>query len=221
MNIVELAQPEIPFLTTEDTAIRAMNLMSDLGLSRIPVLEDNRFVGFISDDILLDSHSSRQLVGEFEIGCRDCYVGEDVHFYDVLKLAYDHRIDMIALVDDKMRYAGVIFVEDVFRLFALSTPVQTDGSILIISLDKIDYQLKEIVSILESEHVAILSIWTEDDPVNEKRTRVTIKTNALDLKKVEHALERFNYRLESKFEKLPSMTNEQQRFDNLIKYLNI
>lgn len=221
MNLAELAHVDLISLSPDDSVVKAVNQMNELGLQQLPLIDQLIFKGFISDDQLLDSYAHHQSVGEFEPVLRECYITPQEHYYQALRVANEHKSEMIALVDERKSYYGIIFRDDIFKILSSSVPVQMEGGILVVSTDKQNYSLREVASLIESENITILSLWLEDHSENDARVILTIKTNSKDITKLEPLFEKFNYKIEGSFHRSERITNEQQRFDNLLKYLNI
>ena len=135
----ELINHMLPPLKLTDEASKAISWMEEFRCGQLPVVENDKFLGFISEDIILEQNDLTKLISAFDFVGSDCIVSSDSHFYEVLKIAGDHKLQMVAVNNDLAQYTGVITVADIMVSFAQTAAVQMPGSILVLSLDLMDY----------------------------------------------------------------------------------
>ncbi|PGH37911.1 MAG: cbs domain containing protein, partial [Candidatus Nephrothrix sp. EaCA] len=61
----------------------------------------------------------------------------------------NHHLHSVAVVDDGQKYVGLITLLDIMAFFAQSASVQMHGSILVLSMELVDYSLAEICRYVE------------------------------------------------------------------------
>ena len=108
----------IPPLKGTDDAHKAIVWMEEFRCSYMPVVENERLLGFISEEIILETNDIEQLVKDFNLVGANCFVHLDTHFYDILKVAADNKLQMVAVLNEDQKYAGVITVQDTLTSFA-------------------------------------------------------------------------------------------------------
>lgn len=221
MKAKELINHMIPPLKMTDSAQKAVMWMEELRTSQLPVIEDRVFKGLISEDMILEENDLDKIIADYELIAVNCYVNEDQHFYDSIKCASDHHVQVVAVVDENKFYTGVIAVEDTISAFAQTAAVQSPGGILILSLNQRDYSLAEISRLIESNNAKILSSCISSDSFDTQKIKLTLKINKPDLSHVVATLERFGYKIIARFQENQAITNEQDRLDMLMKYLSI
>lgn len=217
----ELINHMIPPLKLKDDAHKAMLWMEELRSNELPVVENEIFQGIITEEIILEQNDVDKLISDFELENTDCVVSKNSHFYDVLKVSSSRDAKMVGVVDDEGKYVGVITVQDTVTAFAQSAAVQVPGSILVLSLNSIDYSLSEISRLIEENNAKILSSSVKDDELDSSKLRLTLKINQLDLSKVIATLERFGYKIIARFQESKVNDNQKERIDMLLKYLDI
>ena len=217
----ELINHMIPPLKVTDDAHKAIVWMEEFRCNYLPVVNEGNLLGFISEEIILDSNQIENDLSGFDLVGRDCTVGLDSHFYDILKTAASHKLQMVCVVDEEKKYAGVITVQDIMASFAQTAAVQMPGGILVLSMDLIDYSLAEICRYVEENNAKVISSIMIEDPMDKGKIKITLKINQLDLSRIVATLERFNYRIIGRYQET-SMGNsgEQERLDLLLKYLD-
>jgi predicted transcriptional regulator len=216
----DLINPLIPALSISDDIARASSLMDDLHVSTLPVIEEEHFRGFIHEDALYDDIFDKPTLGEYPLESANCVVKQEQHLYEVLKVAQDCKHGMVAVVHEEL-FLGVITAEDLMKAFAKTTAVQSSGSVIEMSIKKIDYSLAEITRLVEAESAKIMGCFLLNDEVDNSRVYVTLK---LDRKNVSHivaTLKRFNYQVVRIIQEENLVSYEKERLDALMKYLSI
>ena len=144
MIVEELINYMVPLLKLTDSAEKALAWMEELRCSQLPVVEKGKFLGLISDEIILDQNNVDKQISTFELEGLECVVNKNQHFYDVVKVASDYQVQLVAVLDDGGEYMGVITVQDTITSFAQTAAVQAPGAIIVLSMDARDYSLSEI-----------------------------------------------------------------------------
>ena len=218
----ELINHMIPPLKVTDDAHKAIVWMEEFRCNYLPVVDKGELKGFISEEIILESNEIEQNLSHFELVGKDCTVTLDSHFYDILKTAAHHKLQMVCVVDENGKYAGVITVQDIMSSFAQTAAVQMPGGVLVLSMDLIDYSLAEICRYVEENNAKVISSIMVEDPLDKGKIKITLKINQLDLSRIVATLERFGYRVIGRYqETVISSSGEQERLDMLLKYLDM
>ena len=124
----ELINHMIPPLKVTDDAHKAIVWMEEFRCNYLPVVDNGELKGFISEEIILESNDIEHDLSKFELVGKDCTVTLDSHFYDILKTAAHHKLQMVCVVDENRKYAGVITVQDIMSSFAQTAAVQMPQS---------------------------------------------------------------------------------------------
>jgi len=217
----ELINHMIPPLKLNDSTQRAITWMEELRTNQLPVVKDGRFMGLISDDIIMEGNEIDKKVSDYQLIGENCYVHENQHLYEIIKLATDNGVQVIAVLNDNSEFVGTITVQDLIAALAQTSAVQSPGGIIILSLPQIDYSLAEISRLIEAENVKILNSSVSPDFLDPSKIRLTLKLNQIDVSRVVATLERFNYKIIAKYQESPLISNEKERIDILLKYLEI
>lgn len=211
----------IPPLKGTDDAHKAMVWMEEFRCNHLPVVENNKLVGFISEEIIMEANDIEKKLSEFELTGMQCVVNQDSHFYDILKMAGEYKLQLVAVLNQAGEYEGVITVQDIMTSFAQTAAVQIPGGILVLSLDLIDYSLAEISRLIEENNAKILSSIMVEDPLDSRKIKLTIKINQIDLTRIVATLERFEYKIIGRYQEDKKDFEDKDRIDMLMRYLNI
>lgn len=217
----ELINHMIPPLKVTDDAHKAIVWMEEFRCSYLPVVDDGELQGFISEEIIMETNEIEKNVGSFDLAGKTCTVAIDSHFFDILRVAGEHKLNMVAVLNEEGKYAGIITVQDVMASFAQSASVQMPGGILVLSMDLIDYSLAEISRYVEENNAKVISSTMVEDPLDKGKIKLTLKINQLDLSRIVATLERFGYRVIGRYQEDVRDDDSKERLDMLMKYLNI
>ncbi|MCR9015215.1 CBS domain-containing protein [Aquiflexum gelatinilyticum] len=221
MQAYEFINNLIPPLKLKDKVKLALNWMEEIRTDILPVVEDSRFLGFITEDLVFTINNPETSIAEISLDNVSCFVYQDKHIYDVIKVASEFHSNMIAVVDRENNYLGVVTMEDAISAFADSLSIQSNGAVLVLSMNMTDYSLFEIARIIESENTKILSSFLSSDPLDDSKIKLTLKLDKTELRHVKATLERFGYRILDHFQEEEGISGEQERIDNLFRFLQI
>ena len=217
----DLINHMIPPLKGSDDAHKAIVWMEEFRCNYMPVVDDGKLLGFLSEEIILETNDIEKHVKDFELVGSNCYVHLDTHFYDILKIAADCKLQMVAVLNEDQSYCGIITVQDTLTSFAQTAAVQLPGGIIVLSMNHIDYSLAEISRLVEENNAKILSSIVKEDPLDMGKIRLTLKINQLDLSRIVATLERFGYKVIGRYHETKPRGDEKERIDMLLRYLDI
>ena len=216
----ELISDLIPPLKTSDTGAKALAWMHEFGVSHLPIVMGEKFMGLISEDDILDLSDSSQAIGNHGLSLFKPFVFENVHLFEVIKIAAELKLTLIPVIDKDETYLGVITQENIIHFFALFSSISDSGGIIVLEIKKTDYVLTEIARIVESNDAYILCSLvtsTDDNAVIE----VTLKVNVSDVKHIIATFERFEYTVKASFQEAEFADQLKDRYAGLMNYLNI
>lgn len=211
----------IPPLKPKDSAKKARLWMEELRCNQLPVVEDEKFLGLVSEDLILEANDAEKSISDFDLIGKRCVVYGSSHFYDVIKIASDNSVQMVGVLNNEEKYIGVITVQDTITSFAQSAAIQIPGGILVLSMNQIDYSLAEISRLIEENNAKILSSSIKEDELDPSKLKLTLKVNRLDLTPIVATLERFGYKIIARFQETKVLDEEKGKIDMLLKYLDI
>ena len=93
----ELINTMIPPLKVSDDAHKAMVWMEEFRCNHLPIVSEGRLLGFISEEIILESNAIEKKLEDFELVGKACTVGLSYHFYDILRIAGEHHLQTWSL----------------------------------------------------------------------------------------------------------------------------
>jgi CBS domain-containing protein len=217
----DLISETVPPLKTSDLGQTALNWMEIFRISHLPIVNNQDFLGLISDADIYDMNQPEEPIGNHALTLLKPYVTAEQHLFEVIGLAARLKLTVVPVLDEKNHYKGVITTNDLVRYIAGISSLDQPGGIIVLELIERDYSLSQIAQIVESNNVKVLSIYITSSPES-TRLEVTIKVNTTDLLSVIKTFERYNYDVKTWVTSDDSMDRfYSERFDLLMKYLNI
>ena len=217
----ELISEIVPVLNTSDTGQKALNWMEVFRVSHLPIVNNQEFLGLISDTDIYDINDPEQPIGNHRLSLIKPYVKLDQHIFEVMGIAARLKLSVIPVLDDKMVYKGVIMANDLIGKIAAMSSLTESGGIIVISLLQNDYSLSQIAQIIESNDARVLNLYITSPP-DSTTMEVTVKINTTNLLPVIRTFERFGYEItywhgdDDEMDRFYS-----DRYDSLMRYLDI
>ena len=217
----DLISEVIPSLKTSDLGQTALNWMEIFRVSHLPIVNNQDFLGLISDADIYDMNQPEEPIGNHALTLFKPYVDGEQHIFEVIGLASRLKLSVIPVLDSNSHFKGVITINDLIRYLAGLSSMDQPGGIIVLELIERDYSLSQIAQIVESNNVKVLSMYITSPPESTK-LEVTLKVNTGDLVSVIKTFERYNYEVKTWVTDNDSMDRfYSERFDLLMKYLNI
>jgi acetoin utilization protein AcuB len=217
----DLISEVVPPLKTSDSGQTALNWMEIFRISHLPIVNNQDFLGLISDTDIYDMNQPEEPIGNHALTLLKPYVTTGQHLFEVIGLASRLKLTVVPVLDEKLLYKGVITTTDLVRYLAGISSMDQQGGIIVLEVIERDYSLSQIAQIVESNNVKVLSMYITSPP-DSTRLEMTIKVNTNDLASVIRTFERYNYDVKTWVTSDDSMDRfYSERFDLLMKYLNI
>ena len=217
----DLLNERIPPLKGTDSAAKAARWLDEFHVAQLPVLDERHYLGLVTEADLADFDDPETLLSELPLGYTDAYVRPDQHFYRVMELAIENKIQLVPVVDERHEYAGVVTIADALAAFG-QLPVGGQGGILVLTMEERDYSLTQISRYVEENNAKIMSAHVAQDDLDPMRIRLTLKLNTDSLARITATLERFGYLVTAQFSGAAvASEDEQERYDALLHYLSI
>lgn len=221
----DLLNQMIPPLKVSDTVGKAAKWLEEFHVNQLPVLDNRAYKGLVTDADLLDfeeSANSNQLLSDLALGYTEAHVLNSQHFYSIMEVAIQNKIQLVPVLDAQHEYVGVVTVSDTLAAFGQPPIAVGQGAVIVLSMEERDYSLSAISRYIEENNAKILSAHVAQDEHDPYRIRLTLKVNTPTLTRIVATLERFGYVITAQFNGVGELgENEQERYDALLRYLSL
>lgn len=217
----EMISEVVPALKTSDTAQTALNWMEIFRVSHLPIVNENDYLGLISDSDIYDMNQPEEPIGNHSLSLPRPAVKGHQHIYEVLALAARHKLTVVPVVDDENHFRGAITYNEMISGIARISAIEQPGGIIILQVLQRDYSMSRISQIVESNDARILSMHITSEP-DSTSLQITLKVNTNDLASIIRTFERYSYEVTTWVTDNDEMDRfYTDRYNMLMKYLNI
>jgi signal-transduction protein with cAMP-binding, CBS, and nucleotidyltransferase domain len=220
MKASEIISEVIPPLVHTDSGEKALLWMDEFQVNHLPVLKNGNFVGVLSESELLDQADLDPTLDALFQHLPRPFVFADAHLFDILKHFSLFKLTALPVLDRQEQYLGVISSQDLLQLLAQSTGVKEIGSVLVLEMDANNYALSQIAQIVESNQAKILNLFVNSEPDSTK-IQVSLKINQQNLIAIIRTFERYDYNVLASYQAEDQHNELQERYDELMLYLNM
>ena len=215
----QLIHTTYPTLHLLDKVAFALQLMADYDVLHLPVTSEDKFVGIISKEELLDADESTAIAALQENFIIK-FAKETEHFMSVVKIATENNIGLVPIVNDAMEIVGSVAINEI--LTTLNNFVGNDepGGVIVVELDKRNYSFGEISRLVETNDAYITQLNTSVEPTT-GLVLATIKVNKIEISDIVATFQRYDYAVRYYFGEEQYANELKDNYNHLMAYLNI
>ena len=217
----ELISDIISPLHTSDTAQKALSWMEIYKVSHLPIVNDKKFLGLISESDIYDLNEPELPLGAHKLNLFSPFVYEDDHIFTVISLVANLKLTLIPVLDREDNYVGSISLQDIIKYFSKLISSDNPGAIIVLEVSVHNYQLSQIAQIVESNNAKILTLYIDNNPDSAKMN-VIIKVNVTEITSIIRTFERYDYTIKATFSEETEL-NElyKNRYELFMRLLNL
>ncbi len=217
----DLISDVVPALRTSDSGQKALYWMDIFRISHLPIVNNEDFLGLISDKDIYDHNMAEEPIGNHSLSLFSPYVTSEQHVYEVMEIASEMQLTVIPVLTEDKQFLGVITLTDLLHFFADVSALKQPGGIIVLEINSNDYSMSQIAQIIESNDAKILSSYITSSHQSTKM-EVTLKINRKDLSSILQTFMRYNYIVKASFMDDNDLNSlYENRYDSFMKYLSI
>lgn len=216
-----LIDPMLPALKTSYLIEEVLEWMEESGLSQLPVVEDERYLGLVSVGAMTEWAPAGAALSEIPLEHIHVHAYEDQHMLELIGMAVENRLKVIPVLDKTGRYLGAVSVPELLEKYGESIGAAEKGAIIVLEIKPLDYSLSEISRLVESNGAKIIMSHYSgshmyDSPGSQY---LTLKLNNVNVAHIVATFERFGYTVSEVHASEPVANVDQERLDMLMRYL--
>src|ERR1700751_997599 len=220
MLIKDLITHEVPALKPVDTIEQALDWMEEFKVNHLPVLTSKKLTGIVSEEDLQALRDNGGRIGDHQFRYLRPIIHPRQHAFDAIKLMSSLQLSLLPVLDEDDNYMGCVTQKSVLDKMAGLSAVMEQGGIIELELNKNDYSLTQIASIVESNDAKILSCYVTSLPDSTK-IEVTLKINREDLTRILQTFNRYNYNVKASYHQAGYEDDLKNRFNEFMRFLDI
>jgi CBS domain-containing protein len=219
MLAAQLINTSFPSVHLLDKASFALQLMEDYDVQHLCVVTDEKFVGIVDKNTLLDTHETAVIAtmqDEFMVAS----VHADEHFLVGAKLLSLHELTMLPVVSTSADLLGVITAKQM--LAALTSHVGADrkGAVIVLEMEQRQYSFGEIARLVETNDAFVTQLSTTTD-AQTGMLLVTLQINRIEVSTIVATFQRYDYSVKYYFGEENYQNELKENYNHLLSYLNM
>jgi CBS-domain-containing membrane protein len=219
MLAAQLINTSFPSVHLLDKASFALQLMEDYDLQHLCVVTDEKLVGIVDKNTLLDTHETTVIAAlqdDFVIAS----VHADEHFLAGAKLLSLHELSMLPVVSTTADLLGVISAKHMLAHLTSYVGADNKGGVIVLEMERRQYSFGEIVRLIETNDAYVTQLNTATDPQT-GMLLVTIQINRIEVSTIVATFQRYDYSVKYYFGEENYQNELKENYNHLISYLNM
>ncbi|MGC4101379.1 CBS domain-containing protein [Ferruginibacter sp.] len=220
MLTVELINNNIPRLKLQDSVGKALQLVNDFRVTHLPVVADDKFLGLISEEDLLDAEEEKMPIQLIQENFIYAAVKDNEHFLNAVNCSNQFDTSVVPVVNEENELAGVITTTDLLKALGNFAGTNEIGGIIVLEMERSQFAISEISRIVESNDATVLHLNTTVHPETGMLT-VTLHINKKEIAAIVATFERYDYDVIYYFGNENFENEIHTNYRHLMNYLDI
>lgn len=220
MYIANIPLSQNTTIKQTDTIAFALDRMEDFQFHLLPVVDGDNYLGYITQNDLLNALDDQFTVATIHLKTDPIYVMANQHPYDAVRLMTAYHMDTLPVLDEHNNYKGILTSLELIKTISALQSLNDVGAIIVLEVGAHDFSLSKIAHLVEVENCQILNCSTQ--AILENATiQVTIKVNQSNIANLLSSFARQNYKVMASFNTLQEFDDLEDRYKQLMNYINI
>jgi acetoin utilization protein AcuB len=220
MLTVELINNNIPRLKLQDTVSKALQLINDYRITHLPVVQDEKYLGLISEEDLLDVEEEKMPMELLQDNFVYAAVTENEHFLTAVNCCNQFDTTVVPVTNEEKELLGVITTPDLLKALGNFAGTNEIGGIIVLEMERSQFAISEISRIVESNDATVLHLNTTVHPETGMLT-VTLHINKKEIAAIVSTFERYEYDVIYYFGNEKFENEIHTNYRHLMNYLDI
>ncbi|MEO5501611.1 MAG: CBS domain-containing protein [Ginsengibacter sp.] len=220
MTTVHLIDNQLPTIQRSASISDALKLAANYNVSHLPVIDDEKFEGLISEEDLLAASDSSKSIAELSSNLLSRSINATDHFLKAAQFCNLYRANIVPVKNDEGEFIGSIPAYNLLNELGNLCGANEMGALIVLETEQSKLSISEINSIVESDGAIILHLNINTQPPS-SLVRITLQLNKKEVSTIIASFERYEYSIvyyvgEEIFENDISVN-----YQNLMNYLDI
>lgn len=199
------------------SAKQLLDIVQENKLTHLPMFDGLNFVGNISEEDLIElSHEDNEV--EYSSYLENFFLSESSTLLEAVQMMYANQSNILPIINEQSRYVASITENDIIGAFASFPFVSSEGVSMLVSISEKDLSITGISNIIEGNNGKILGLMIVGN--KEDRVYVLLKFSTSNLLAIGETFERYGYQVIQKFYNDEKQELLQNRYAQLLKYMN-
>lgn len=215
----QLTNSSFPAVNLFDRVTLALQLMDEYDVLHLPVLSEEKYVGVISKDDLLDADENGP-VSALQPSLMTLSVKGEEYFLSALRTMAENELSLLPVVNEQQELSGIISAKDMMRRISMFVGNEDRGGIIVLEIEKRNFSFGEISRLVETNdaYITQLNTYTEADT---GLVVATLKVNKIEISDIVATFQRYEYIVRYYFGEEAYANELKENYNHLISYLNM
>lgn len=219
MLAYQLIQQTFPSLNVTDKVAFALQLMDEYDVQHLPIITEEKFIGSVAKNDLLDEDESHQLLA-IEDSFIKASVKKDEFILTALKVVTENELSVLPVVNELGELQGTIATNTLLQNLAKFLGTDEPGGVIVLEVERRSFSFGEISRLVETNdaYITQLNTYTENET---GLVIVSIKVNKVEISDILATFQRYDYVVRYYFGEEQFANELKENFNHLMAYLNL
>jgi len=217
---LDILSDSIPPLHLEDSVLLAKETMIDHHVAHLPVIAENKLLGIITEDSLLDVESDEVLLSSMQTQFSHASVQGIGHILDTLHVCSEFQLTLIPVLSAESDYLGSITLMDLLRHTEKIIGAGDPGAIIVLEMDRVNFTFSEIIKLAETNDAQVTQLNTYTDTLT-STFLITLRINKMEVSDIIATFQRYEYKIKYYFGEEQYENELRSNYNHLMNYLSI
>ncbi|MFC4233068.1 CBS domain-containing protein [Parasediminibacterium paludis] len=215
----QLIQQIFPSLHLSDNAGFALQLMEDYDVQHLPIVAEEKLLGLVAKDDLLDEDDNTALVALEERFVK-AWVKKDEFVLTALKVMAEYEITVLPVVTEQDELIGCVSQNILQQHLAKYLGTHEPGGIIVLEIERRNFSFGEINRLVETNdaYITQLNSYTDGET---GFVIVSIKVNKVEISDILATFQRYDYIVKYYFGEEQFANELKENYHHLMAYLNL
>jgi predicted transcriptional regulator len=215
----QLIQQIFPSLHLSDKVAFALQLMEDYDVQHLPIVAEEKLLGVVAKDDLLDEDDNTALVA-LEDRFIKAWVKKDEFVLTALKVMAEYEITVLPVVTEQDELVGCVSQNILQQHLAKYLGTDEPGGIIVLEIERRNFSFGEISRLVETNdaYITQLNSYTDSET---GLVIVSIKVNKVEISDILATFQRYDYIVQYYFGEEQFANELKENYNHLMAYLNL
>ena len=217
---LDILSAGIPHLKPESTVLLAKDIMVDHHVAHLPVVSDEKLLGIIDEDSLLDAPTDDARLSSMQTLFSHASVQSVGHILDTLHVCSEFQLTLIPVLNTESDYLGSITLVDLLHHTEKIIGAGDPGAIIVLEMDRVNFTFSEIIKLVETNDAQVTQLNTYTDAFS-STFMITLRINKMEVSDIIATFQRYEYKIKYYFGEEQYENELRSNYNHLMNYLSI
>lgn len=215
----QLVNTHYPAINLLDKVSFALQLMEDYDVQHLPVTSEEKLVGLVSKDDLLDTDENAFVSSLTDQFIRASVKGNEF-FLSAVKTISQQQVSLLPVANEQLELIGVITLPNLLQNISTFLGNEEPGGLIVLEVDKRNFSFGEVSRLVETNDAYITQLNTYTEPET-GLVIVSIKINKAEVSDIVATFQRYDYQVRYYFGEEQYANELKENYNHLMSYLNM